>query len=206
MSAAGGTPILIADDDRGFCSYFVALLEDAGHRAVAALDAETALEFAFELRPRLVLLDIDLPRLGGYEVCRRLREEFGHEIAIAFVTGTRTEPYDRSGGLLLGADDYIVKPFEPNEALARVQALLRRVSLPEPEGCFGLTSREEEVLRLLAEGLDQQEIASRLVISSKTVGKHLERILSKLGVHSRSQAVAVAYRERLVNGSSGNGS
>jgi two-component system nitrate/nitrite response regulator NarL len=206
MAAADSTPILVADDDLGFCGYLAALLEDAGHRTAVAPDAETALELAFELRPHLALLDIDLPRLGGYEVCRRLREEFGHEIAIAFVTGTRTEPYDRSGGLLLGADDYIVKPFEPNELLARVGALLRRVSLPQPEGCFGLTSREEEVLRLLAEGLDQQEIASRLVISSKTVGKHLEHILSKLGAHSRSQAVAIAYRQRLVNGSPGGGS
>ena len=198
MAAALGAPILIADDDGGFRAYLSALLEDAGYHTIAAPDAETALDLALEQRPPLVLLDIELPRVGGYEVCRRLRQEFGHEVAIAFVTGTRTGSYDRSGGLLLGADDYIVKPFEPDEVLARVQALLRRVSPPEPEGCFGLTNREDDVLRLLAEGLEQQEIADRLFISSKTVGKHLEHILAKLGVHSRSQAVAVAYRQGLV--------
>jgi DNA-binding NarL/FixJ family response regulator len=198
MSAATGTPILIADDDGGFRTYLAALLEDAGHRTLEASDAETAVALAFTHRPQVVLLDIELPRLGGYEVCRRLRDKFRHEIAIAFVTGTRTSSYDRSGGLLLGADDYIVKPFEPDEVLARVQALLRRVSLPESEGCFGLTEREEEVLRRLAEGLDQQEIADLLFITSRTVGKHLEHILSKLGVHSRSQAVALAYRQGLV--------
>lgn len=198
MSAAGGAVILIADDDDGFRAYLGVLLDAGGYQTIAAPDAETALELALERRPQLALLDIELPRVGGYQVCRRLRDEFGQEIAIAFVTGTRTESYDRSGGLLLGADDYIVKPVDPDELLARVQALLRRVSC-SAEGCFGLTDREEEVLRLLAEGLDQQEIADRLFITSKTVGKHLEHILRKLGVHSRSQAVAAAYREGLVN-------
>jgi DNA-binding NarL/FixJ family response regulator len=95
-----------------------------------------------------------------------------------------------------------VKPFEREEFVARVSAVLRRAA-PEPPpsapvGAFDLTPRELEILHLLAEGLDQDEIAERLVIAPKTVATHIERILSKLGVRSRAQAVALAYREHLV--------
>ena len=113
-----------------------------------------------------------------------------------FVSGERTESYDRVAGLMLGGDDYIVKPYAPDELVARLLALLRRGGAAEsaPE----LTPRELEVLALLAQGLDQRAIAERLVISSKTVGSHIEHILTKLGVNNRVQAVALAYRSGLV--------
>jgi DNA-binding NarL/FixJ family response regulator len=80
-----------------------------------------------------------------------------------------------------------------------VRALLRRAD--RANGGSSLTPREREVLQLLAEGLEQSEIAERLVISSKTVASHIERILAKLGVRSRAQAVAAAFREGLVSNS-----
>jgi DNA-binding NarL/FixJ family response regulator len=201
MARAGGTRVLIADDDADFRTFLLALLESAGYDVTEAATAEEALELAHANQPHLVLLDIDLPALGGYEACRRLRDEYGHDLAIAFLTGTRTESFDRSAGLLLGADDYLVKPFEPDELLARVRALLRRLPAAEPEGQrqFGLTTRELEVLDLLAQGLEQSDIARQLVISPKTVGRHIEHILGKLAVHSRSQALAAAYREGLID-------
>jgi DNA-binding NarL/FixJ family response regulator len=90
-----------------------------------------------------------------------------------------------------------VKPFASDELLARIRALMRRARSGSAHWA-GLTPREREVLQLLAEGLEQQEIAESLAVSSKTVATHIERILSKLGVRSRAQAVAAAYRERLV--------
>src|SRR5439155_8821374 len=122
---------------------------------------------------------------------------------IIFVSASRTESYDRVAGLLLGADDYLAKPFAPNELLARVRRLVQRALPPSLAIPSVLTKRELEVLGLLAEGLAQREIAKKLTIREKTVGSHIERILSKLGVRSRAQAVALAFREDLVGVSTG---
>jgi DNA-binding NarL/FixJ family response regulator len=135
--------------------------------------------------------------VSGYEVCRELKDEFGETLPIVFVSGTRTEPGDRVAGLLVGGDDYLVKPFDPNELLARVRRLLPP-RLARGETTRKLTRRELDVLSLLVEGLSQPEIANRLFISPKTVGKHIEHILSKLGVHNRAQAVARAVRDELI--------
>jgi DNA-binding NarL/FixJ family response regulator len=119
-----------------------------------------------------------------------------------FLSGERVEAFDRAAGLMLGADDYLLKPFSSEELVARVRGLLRR-TLPTPRSLeTKLTVRELEVLRLLAGGLGQKEISGRLAISTKTVGTHIEHILMKLGVQSRTQAVALAYRERLIDAAS----
>jgi two-component system nitrate/nitrite response regulator NarL len=197
-------PILIADADETFVGSLQTLLESMGYRTLAAGTGEEALKVAREERPLVVLLDIQLPLVNGYEVCRALRDEFGRTVAIAFVSGTRTEPVDISSGLLVGADDYLVKPFDSSELLARVGALMRRVTAEDAISISipaSLTSRELEILRLLANGFDQTDIAQRLFISPRTVGAHIEHILGKLGVHSRAQAVAAAYRGQLVGAS-----
>ena len=141
--------------------------------------------------------------MNGYELCRELRDEFGEDLPIAFVTGARTESLDRVAGLLLGADDYLVKPVDPAELVARARRLARRrrgeTAAPAPNGgTERLTVREREVLELLALGRNTNAIAAELFISPKTVSTHLQRILAKLGVHSRAEAVAVAYREGLL--------
>jgi DNA-binding NarL/FixJ family response regulator len=201
--------VLVVDDDPDFRACVVSLLEQAGYATQQAATGEDALRKARGEKPGLVLLDLDLPGVSGYEICRELREEFGQDVAIAFVTGARTEPLDRTAGLLLGADDYIFKPFEVDELLARVNALLRRVGSEVHErnikGDLHLTERECEVLRLLAEGCDQTEIAHQLAVMPKTVGRHIEHILSKLNVHSRSQAIALAYRYGLFSTAHGAG-
>jgi DNA-binding NarL/FixJ family response regulator len=197
-------PILIADADETFVRSLQTLLESIGYRTLAAWTGEEALKVAREERPLVVLLDVQLPLVNGYEVCRALRDEFGRTVAIAFVSGTRTEPIDISSGLLVGADDYLVKPFDSSELLARVGALMRRVAAEDAiaiSNPASLTSRELEILRLLAHGFDQPDIAQRLSISPRTVSAHIEHILGKLGVHSRAQAVAAAYRGQLIDAS-----
>jgi DNA-binding NarL/FixJ family response regulator len=196
--------ILVADGDPTYRAQVDELLDRIGWRTVEADNGRHALEIANRERPALVLLDVNLAAVSGYEVCRQLREGFGDEISIIFVSGERTEPFDRVAGLLLGADDYVVKPFDEGELLARIRSSVRHLgSGSRAENGAGriesLTAREREVLKLLARGLTQLDIAGKLVISPKTVGTHIQRILTKLGVHSRAQAVVFAHREGLAD-------
>ena len=194
--------VLVGEDDDCLRALLVHALEEEGFSTAAVSDGTEALEAARVQRPLLAVLDVNLPGASGYEVCRLLRDAYGVELPIMLMSGERTESFDRVAGLLIGADDYLVKPFATEELLARVRALLRRAgangAAPPP---LKLTARELEILQLLAEGRRQTEIADGLVISPRTVGTHIERILGKLGVHSRAQAVAFAYREGIVRAS-----
>jgi DNA-binding NarL/FixJ family response regulator len=189
-------PVLIADGDAAVRGLVLSALSDAGYEICTAESGNDAIGLACEHSIGAAVLDVNLPGLSGYEVCRELRRLYGAAIPIVFVSGDRTEPYDRIAGLLLGADDYLVKPFDPGELVTRLNRLVFRAQ-PGTERRL-LTPREHEILTLLAHGLTQCEIAERLTISSKTVATHIERILGKLGVRSRAQAVAMAYRETLV--------
>ena len=189
--------VLVVDDDEGFRASVRELLEAGGFRVLDAPDGLAALALARAERPAAVLLDVSMPELCGYEVCRALREEHGQAFPVMFVSGECTESFDRVAGLTIGADDYLTKPFEADELLARLRCLLRRYGTVDTP-VSPLTEREQEVLALLAEGLDQAKIARRLVLSPKTVGTHIEHILAKLGAHSRAEAVALAYRLQLV--------
>jgi DNA-binding NarL/FixJ family response regulator len=192
-------PILLVDDDPTMREMIAGLLEQAGFPTLQASSGEEALATARRGRPLLVILDVRLPGVSGYEVHHELRRRFGDDLPIIFISGERVESLDRAGGLLLGADDYVVKPFAPDELVARVRRLAARsASAGAARQGPKLTGREGEVLRLLANGLDQPEIAKELVISSKTVATHIQHILAKLGVHSRAQAVAVAHRDGLL--------
>jgi len=187
---------LVADPHQDSRACICRLLRAAGYEPRELASGSDVLEHARRQRPHLAILEVDLPGMCGYHVCRALRDAYGESVAIVFVSGTRTEPYDRVAGLLLGADDYLAKPVDGDELLARVSRLMHR---PQANGAtLGLTSRERDVLGLLAQGLRQKEIARRLVISEKTVGTHIEHLFSKLGAHNRLQAVAIAHRHNLV--------
>jgi DNA-binding NarL/FixJ family response regulator len=190
-------PVLIADEDAESRDDLARVLEAAGYDIIQVASGEEALEAVREKKPSIVLLEIPLGGLSGYEVCRALREQ-ERETPIVFVSGARTESYDRVAGLLVGADDYIVKPYAPDELLTRVRHLVRRSPPPSPVTAK-LTKREREVLQLLAAGLRQNDIAQRLFISRKTVGTHVSNIMRKLGVRTQAQAVAAAYRDDLAD-------
>jgi DNA-binding NarL/FixJ family response regulator len=194
----GKTAVLIVDDDADFMEVVTGILERAGYAPLTANRGEDGLYLAWKEQPRLVILDVGLPDLSGYEVCRQLKERFGDGLPILFVSGVRTESFDRVAGLLIGADDYLAKPFAADELLARVRRLVRQTASLARSIASKLTPRELEVLRLLANGLGQDEIARQLFISRKTVATHIEHVLQKLGVRTRAQAVAMAYREDLV--------
>jgi two-component system response regulator FixJ len=197
---------LVVDDDAGFRAFAEALLERAGLTVELAADGSAALEAVRLAEPDLVLLDVCLPGASGYEVFRELRDRHGDALPIIFISGERIAALDRVAGLLIGADDYLVKPFDPDELLARVRRSLSRRSdgaeqaSEADELIDALTPREREVLTLLATGRSSKQIAHELVINPRTLGTHTQHIMRKLGVHNRTQAVAIANRSPLLRG------
>ncbi|MGN6585940.1 MAG: response regulator transcription factor [Solirubrobacterales bacterium] len=123
--------ILVVDDEPTIVEIVARYLERAGFEPHQAMDGPEALRLADLHRPDLVVLDLMLPGLDGIEVLRRLHERPGRRVAVILLTA-RGEESDRLVGLRHGADDYVVKPFSPAELVARVEAVMRRVS-PPPE-------------------------------------------------------------------------
>jgi DNA-binding NarL/FixJ family response regulator len=193
-----GETVLIADEDEGSRTRLAEVLISAGYKVIQTDRGDEALALARSGNPAAVLLEIPLKGLCGYEICRKLKSEPGFDAPVVFVSSTRTEPYDRIAGLLLMADDYIVSPYESGELLARVTNLIDRAQVRETGAPRRLTKREEEILDLMSDGLRHGEIAQDLFISPKTVATHVENILRKLGVRSSTEAVSVAYRERIL--------
>jgi DNA-binding NarL/FixJ family response regulator len=192
--------ILIADGDRRFRRTAAQALEAAGLRVREAACGREALNAAAADDVALVVLEVRLENVSGYEVCRRLRELRGEALPILFTSHDRIEASDRVVGLLVGADDYLAKPIAVEELLARVRRHLQRSAALEAKPSSGLTARENDVLDLLTRGLGPVEIARELAISPKTVATHVEHIYAKLGVHTRAQAVAKALQLALVPG------
>jgi DNA-binding response OmpR family regulator len=119
------TKILIVDDDKNICELLRLYLEKDGYETACAYDGRQALERFEEVRPDLVLLDVMLPFMSGLEVCKAIRKTDTTPVIMLTAKG---ETEDKINGLELGADDYVTKPFDPKEVLARVKAVLRRVN------------------------------------------------------------------------------
>lgn len=167
--------VLVVDDEPSIVDILAFNLEKEGYRVLTAYDGLSALDLARAQRPDLILLDLMLPQLNGFEVCQALRDE-GLTMPILMLTA-REEESDKVKGLELGADDYITKPFKVLELMARVKSNLRRVSMmpsaPSPRGSGRITideasatvfkdgsplvlsQREYELLVFLAKNPDQ---------------------------------------------------
>ena len=115
--------IMVVDDDRNICELLRLYLEKEGYDTVVASDGAAALEAFDAAKPDLILLDVMMPRLDGWQVCREIRKKSQCPIIMLTAKG---ELFDRVLGLELGADDYVVKPFEAKEVMARIKAVLRR--------------------------------------------------------------------------------
>jgi two-component system, OmpR family, alkaline phosphatase synthesis response regulator PhoP len=126
--------ILVVDDE----IYIVHILEFSltmeGYEVVTASDGEEALRRIAEDRPDLVVLDIMMPKLDGYEVCRRIRGEDETKLLPVILLSAKGRPVDREVGLEVGADDYIVKPFSPRRLLEKIRELLDRDELNQAAG------------------------------------------------------------------------
>jgi DNA-binding response OmpR family regulator len=118
--------ILIAEDERDIRDLVAFSLRHQGHEVIATIDGESALELVYTHRPDLVLLDVRMPRLDGYEVCRRIKDDRAlREIPVAFISAKGQEA-EVEQGLQAGAEEYILKPFSLDDLLEKVNALLAK--------------------------------------------------------------------------------
>ncbi len=137
--------ILIADDNRQIASVLEEYIKREGHTPAVAADGEEALELFKRLKPDAVLLDVMMPKLDGFAVCREIRKTSA--VPVIMVTA-RGEDFEKIMGLDIGADDYIVKPFSPGEVMARLRAALRRMDMGKPAGAEKQVERGNLTVRL----------------------------------------------------------
>jgi two-component system OmpR family response regulator len=183
--------ILVVDDDPGLRQTVRASLERAGHATIAAADGAQALVAARREAPELVVLDIGLPEMDGFEVCRRLRTQ--SDVPILFLTA-RDEEIDRVMGFEMGADDYVAKPFSPRELVARVRAILKRTasSGSRPLRAAGIEIDEARHL-CRANGAEVALSATEMAILSglmRAPGRTLSRAALATAVYGAGSAVA----------------
>lgn len=125
MNPGNAKTVMIIEDDRNTANLIAVYLKRDGFRTLTSADGEAGLALAEKHHPDLVILDLMLPKLDGWEVCRRLRQ--ASEVPIIMLTA-RAEEVDRVAGLTLGADDYVVKPFSPREIMARMTAISSQIA------------------------------------------------------------------------------
>ena len=213
--------VLIVDDDPKVCETLDRYLSHAGYATASALDGAKALELVQTFAPDLVVLDLMLPRVGGLEVCRMLREKSA--IPIIMLTARTTE-HDKLTGLSLGADDYLTKPFSPRELVARVEAVLRRSGSTEktprmiagalmidPERCevtidgapVTLTATELRLLIAMARNpgrVFRRDELARLALGDdfegleRTIDAHIKNLRRKVGADTIATVFGIGYK------------
>jgi len=205
--------VLIADDHLVVREGLSAILEVAGdiEPVGEAADGAEAVQLAGELVPDVVLMDLRMPNMDGIEAIKQIKARFP-EIEIVILTTYDDDEYIVQG-LRAGARGYLLKDtarqalFEAIRAAARGESLLTaavvdkviaHLAEPKPARSAKLSTREQQVLALLAKGAANKEIALQLSISERTVKAHVTSIFNKLGVNSRAEAVAVAMRQGLL--------
>jgi DNA-binding NarL/FixJ family response regulator len=213
--------ILLVDDEPGLRQAVQAYLEDSGFTVTTAANAQVAWELLQQQKPDLVVSDIMMPQVSGYEFLQKLRQDvrFQH-LPVVFLTA-RGMTKDRIAGFRAGVDGYIPKPFDPEELVAVIENLLRKQE-PQPTDMMAqelaeikallarqggipqkepldlhLTPRERSVLELLAQGLMNKEIAHRLDTSVRNVEKYVSRLFTKTGTNSRTELVRFALEHGL---------
>jgi len=201
--------MLIADDNKQITSILDEYAKKEGFSTRIALDGTEALELFRQLQPDVVLLDVMMPKVDGFEVCREIRKT--SNVPVIMITA-RGEDFERIMGLDIGADDYIVKPFSPGEVMARVRAVLRRIARDELQKNqtyqyqnldinmedyavtidgknVSLTKKEAELLWTLATNNNKVFTRDNLLNSlwgyeyygdSRTVDSHIKRLRAKL--------------------------
>jgi DNA-binding NarL/FixJ family response regulator len=200
--------VLIADDHPAVLEAVASYLQAHGIEVVGrAQDGEEAIDLIERRLPQVAVLDVRMPKLGGIEVARRLRGQAATKLVLFSGYGDRALLLE---ALDAGVRGFVLKEAPLDDLVRAVNALVAGESYIDPvlagalaasagERVKELTARERDVLRLLADGLSNEEIGKRLFISAETVRTHLRKAMDKLGAETRTQAVAVALRDRIIS-------
>lgn len=206
--------ILVVDDDMTLRTALTRYLEKRGYAVQKAACGTEALLCFEQDPPDLIVSDVIMPEMDGFEFCRRLRAIRTGQLTPFIFLSSRGDIEDRVQGHSIGADDYLIKPFEPRELLAKIEAQLERSRrmhseiirlmqqtdcLPEPQTAspdpLPLTPAEEKVFWEVIQGYTNKQIGDHLFVSPRTVQTHLSNILSKLQLENRSQLVRYAFEQ-----------
>ncbi|WP_395826215.1 response regulator transcription factor [Elstera sp.] len=186
--------LLCIEDDPDTRALLVEELEEAGYDVRAAIDGAEGLTEALSFRPDLILCDVMLPRLSGFDLLEKYGALVPNVPPFIFLTAL-TDRDNALRGRRLGADDYVTKPIDFDILIEIVKRRLSRAApAPVAAGSHELTDREIETLTWVARGKSSSEIAEMLGISERTVNFHVENVMRKLDVVSRVQAAVVAVQ------------
>lgn len=217
--------ILVADDDVAIRVAVSDYLEMAGYRAIAADNGRTALTLLEKYHPQLLITDINMPQMDGYQLVREIRTSPEYRLLPVVFLTERGSTVERIRGYQMGCDAYLPKPFEMPELSAILRNLLERSQLIQTEWRYQqslskpaqpetkvspqaimaadisieVTRREQEVLELLTTGLSNTDIGNKLHLSSRTVEKYVSSLLRKTTTTNRSELLRFALQHHLVN-------
>lgn len=222
--AMGDLTILVVDDDLATRLSMSDYLELCGYHVIMANNGEDALLMVEKYHPDLMVTDIMMPKMNGYELVRRIRQQSMFKLLPVILLTARTETQERILGYQSGCDLYLPKPFELEEVSAAIRNLLERSQIIRSEYMFVankhleskhcsmmaenislaavnsilLTTREQEVLDLLIYGLSNAEIGHQLHLSARTVEKYVSSLLRKTDTNNRAELVRFAMKNGLV--------
>ncbi len=216
--------ILVVDDDPGTRLSISDYLELSGYSVIIADDGQEALAKVEEYHPDLMVTDIVMPRMNGYELVRQVRQQSAFRLLPVILLTARTKTQERILGYQSGCDLYLPKPFELEELGAAIRNLLARsqiiqsayrlsdlentnaleangsqlTHIQKSQWFSELTSREQEVLELLTHGLSNADMGQKLHLSPRTVEKYVSSLLRKTGTNNRAELVRFAMKHGLV--------
>ncbi|MFS8742168.1 response regulator transcription factor [Synechococcus sp. WC10meta] len=204
--------LLVVDDDPNLVLLVKDYLEFRGYEVVAASNGLEALEVMRRLIPDLIICDVMMPEMDGYTFVQTLRSDRATDWIPVIFLSARGQTADRVRGLNTGADAYLVKPFEPEELVAQVEATLKRTErLLQMQGApvqpviqldreVELTPTETKVLQYVARGMSNREIAEVMGVSQRTIESHVSNMLAKTGLHNRTELARWAIESGLGRG------
>ncbi len=206
-------PILLADDDQDICLLIKDYLEISGYYVLVANNGLVALELLDSYLPHLVISDIKMPQVDGYQLIKQIRQKPQFRLLPVIFLTEFNSTKERIKGYQNGCDVYLPKPFEIEELGAVVKNLLERSMLFQANKHYAaakneeliieytslaLSNREQEVLKLISKGLSNIEIGQRLFLSPKTVEKYVSSLLRKAESNNRAELVRFALEHHLI--------